>query len=220
VELLAGLSLAHEAMAAAYRAHMESSNPLVDQPTRRVLRFNLLEEEESSSWYASAVHGLSEGDHTRARAWTAHLEACLAAAGGIAGDAERAPAPANLRSAQPFVPDTTPRRDDRFRGVHAFDYPPQTVYNADGVSAEERNLALLCRRTLEMDVPEMMSSILVERRGRPWDFYRDYGRQLRDEARHAMMGTVALRHRGIDWTALPLNVGFSLRLNRHATPLE
>src|SRR5690606_35715019 len=82
VELLAGLSLAHEAMAVAYRAHMESSNPLVDQPTRRVLRFNLLEEEESASWYASAVHGLSEGDHTRARAWTAHLEACLAAAGG------------------------------------------------------------------------------------------------------------------------------------------
>ena len=65
-----------------------------------------------------------------------------------------------------------------------------------------------------------MSSILLERRDRPWDFYRDYGRQLWDEARHAMMGTVALRHRGVDWTELPLNVGFSLRLNRHAAPLE
>jgi hypothetical protein len=35
-----------------------------------------------------------------------------------------------------------------------------------------------------------------------------------------MMGTVALEARGIDWTRIPLNVGFALRLNRHATPLE
>jgi hypothetical protein len=35
-----------------------------------------------------------------------------------------------------------------------------------------------------------------------------------------MMGTVAFDQRGIDWTQLPLNVGFSLRLNLHATPQE
>jgi hypothetical protein len=71
-----------------------------------------------------------------------------------------------------------------------------------------------------MDVPEMMASIIVERTGQPWEFYLDFSRQLWDEARHAMMGTVALTARGVDWTRLPLNVGFSLRLNLHATPLE
>jgi hypothetical protein len=94
------------------------------------------------------------------------------------------------------------------------------LYNDPRVPADERNLALLAKRTLEMDVPEMMASILVERTGQPWEFYLEYSRQLWDEARHAMMGTVAFAARGVDWTVLPLNVGFSLRLNLHATPLE
>jgi hypothetical protein len=71
-----------------------------------------------------------------------------------------------------------------------------------------------------MDVPEAMASFLVERKDQPWEFYLDYSRQLWDEARHAMMGTVAFEARGVDWKDIPLNVGFSLRLNLHATPLE
>jgi hypothetical protein len=72
-----------------------------------------------------------------------------------------------------------------------------------------------------MDVPEMMASFITERTDQPWEFYRDYSRQLWDEARHAMMGTIALEARGVDWKAdVPLNVSFALRLNLHATPLE
>jgi hypothetical protein len=89
------------------------------------------------------------------------------------------------------------------------------------VPADERNLALLCKRALEMDVPEMMASFITERTNEPWEFYRDYSRQLWDEARHAMMGTVAFEARGIDWKReIPLNVSFGLRLNLHASPLE
>ena len=223
-ELVTGLAFAHDALVAAYRDHLERSNPLVDQPTRRVLRFNLIEEEEAASWFERALDALTASDASareRANAWHEHLRAYLDAAGGIAGDviADAATLPPP-RATQPYVPDTTPRRDERFTGVHQFDFPPQTVYNAPGVSAEERNLALLCRRALEMDVPETMASFMTERRDQPWDFYREYARQLWDEARHAMMGTVALTARGIDWTRLPLHVGFSLRLNRHAEPLE
>jgi hypothetical protein len=223
-ELVAGLAFAHDALVAAYRDHLDRFNPLVDQPTRRVLRFNLIEEEEAASWCERALDALIASDapaRERARTWHDHLRAYLDAAGGIAGDVvtDVAALPPS-RATQPYVPDTTPRRDDRFTGVHQFDFPPQTVYNAPGVSAEERNLALLCRRALEMDVPETMASFMAERRDQPWDFYREYARQLWDEARHAMMGTVALASRGIDWTRLPLHVGFSLRLNRHADPLE
>jgi hypothetical protein len=71
-----------------------------------------------------------------------------------------------------------------------------------------------------MDVPEMMCSFLFERKDQPWEFYLDYSRQLWDEARHAMMGTVAFEARGVDWTKIPLNIGFSLRLNLYATPQE
>jgi hypothetical protein len=114
-----------------------------------------------------------------------------------------------------------PRRDERFSGRYNFEFAPHVVYNMPDVGADERNLALLCKRTLEMDVPEMMASFMTERADEPWEFYRDYSRQLWDEARHAMMGSVALEARGIDWKReIPLNVSFALRLNLHASPLE
>ena len=114
-----------------------------------------------------------------------------------------------------------PRRDERFHGRYNFEFAPHVVYNMPGVSAEERNLALLCKRTLEMDVPEMMASFMTERANEPWPFHRDYSRQLWDEARHAMMGSVALEARGVDWKReVPWNVSFALRLNLHASARE
>lgn len=132
---------------------------------------------------------------------------------------------AAIENAQPEKPGDArepfhPRRDARFHGRYNFEFPPHVVYNMSDVPADERNLALLCKRALEMDVPEMMASFMTERDKESWDFYRDYSRQLWDEARHAMMGTVGLQARGIDWKRVPLNVSFALRLNLHATPQE
>ena len=223
-ELLAGLRLAHAALASAYRAHLGATNALVDHPSRRVLRTNLQEEDEMHAWLDAAVIAQADVEESageRASSWTRHLAAWMAAAGGVTGvEAVPTTAPPPSRVTGDVAPDTRPRRDRRFRGQHAFDFPPQAVYNAPDVPADERNLALLCRRTLEMDVPETMASFMSERRDRPWSFYREYGRQLWDEARHAMMGSVALHARGVDWTRVPLNIGFSLRLACHAEPLE
>jgi hypothetical protein len=225
LELVVGVyRVARPALLDAFRQHLAATNPLVDHPTTRVLRMASLEEEDAIAWgerAADALEAQGEGAGERASAWERHLRAYLKAARGIAGDGEpySEPLPAPRRAA-PYVPDFRPRRDGRFAGLHQFDFPPHQVYAASDVSAEERNLALLCKRALEMDVPEMMASFLWERRGRPWEFYHDYARQLWDEARHAMMGTVGLAARGIDWTRLPLNVGFSLRLNLHASALE
>jgi hypothetical protein len=125
---------------------------------------------------------------------------------------------ATVRAAPPSF---HPRRDERFHGQYHFEFPPHVVYNMPEASADERNLALLCKRTLEMDVPEMMASFMTERDDQPWEFHHDYARQLWDEARHAMMGSVALEARGVDWKGeIPLNVSFALRLNLHATPVE
>jgi hypothetical protein len=227
VELLAGsCGVVREALAAAYRQHLAESNPLVDQPTRRVLRLALADHDDALEWSRKALDSLIRRDPsaaTRADQWQRHLRAYLDAAGGIAGPAGEQTGEGSLpapRATQPFVPDFHPRRDARFAGVHHFEFPPHVVYNDPRVPADERNLALLAKRTLEMDVPEMMASILVERAGQPWEFQLDYSRQLWDEMRHAMLGTVAFEARGVDWTRLPLNVGFSLRLNLHATPLE
>ena len=225
VELLAGgYGVVRSALAEAYREHLAACNPLVDQPTARLLRAALQDHEAALTWSATALAALERHEAratARAEAWRAHLRAYLAAAGGMAGPAAapRQPLPAS-RAREPFTPDFRPRRDARFAGVHVFEFPPHVLYNDPRVPADERNLALLAKRTLEMDVPEMMASILIERADQPWEFQLDFSRQLWDEMRHAMMGTVALTARGVDWTQLPLNVGFSLRLNLHATPLE
>jgi hypothetical protein len=222
-ELLVGVyGVALPAIALAYGEHLDGSNPLVDQPTRRVVRAALAEVEEAVSWGAAALTSLGVRQHSEG--WRVHLEAYLEAAGGVASggaasaNGRRLPPP---RAAEPFVPDFHPRRDDRFEGQYNFEFPPHVVYAMPNAAPDERNLALLCKRTLEMDVPEMMASFITERANQPWAFYRDYSRQLWDEARHAMMGSVALEARGIDWKRdVPLNVSFALRLNLHATPSE
>lgn len=225
VELLAGsYGVVRAALAESYRRHLAASNPLVDQPTRRVIQRALLDHEEALAWSTATLRALAGRDAAaaaRGESWREHLLAWLTAAGGIAGPAPTpAPAVPSPRGTAPFVPDFSPRRDDRFHGLYQFEFPPHVIYNDPRVPADERNLALLAKRTLEMDVPEMMASFLVERTGQPWEFYLDYSRQLWDETRHAMMGSVAFEARGVDWTRIPLNVGFALRLNLFATPLE
>jgi hypothetical protein len=226
-ELLAGVyDVTCAALADAYREHIARTNPLVDHPTRRLLRAALVETEEALEWGRRALDVVCGADPSArhvADEWSAHLRALLDAAGGIAGDQPvRGAAPsAPLRSDSPYSPDFHPRRDERFAGSYNFEFPPHLVYNAPGLADDERNLALICKRALEMDVPEMMASFITERADQPWEFHHDYSRQLWDEARHAMMGTVALEARGIDWKReLPLNISFALRLNLHATPLE
>lgn len=226
-ELLAGVyRIAYESLAEAYREHLAMTNPLVDQPTCRVLRIALGEIDDAADWGRRALDALIAADSGAGRVaddWSAHLAAYLNAVGGISGD-QPTGTTQDIRLARAFTaqqPDFTPRRDERFRGSYNFEFPPHEVYNTPGVPADERNLALLCKRTLEMDVPEMMASFMAERQNESWEFYRDYSRQLWDEARHAMMGTVAFEARGVDWKReIPLNVGFALRLNRHAEPLE
>jgi hypothetical protein len=214
--LIAVYDVAYPALADAYREHIARTNALVDHPTRRLLRFALTETEEAIAW-----RGARDVEHEAGAEWAEHLRAYLTAAGGIAGDREGAPVEIARYAPRVTRHSFHPRRDARFHGNYNFEFPPHVVYSMPDVSAEERNLALLCKRTLEMDVPEMMASFMTERPHEPWEFYRDYSRQLWDEARHAMMGSVALEARGIDWRDdVPLNISFALRLNEHATPIE
>jgi hypothetical protein len=131
------------------------------------------------------------------------------------------------RATAPLKPDWVPKRDSRFES-HKYLFPPHWVYAQRDRPADERMLALVCKRLLEMDVPEMMASIIWRTREealaagkpKPWDYTADMCRQVWDEARHSMMGEAWLAQRGIDFTQVPLNVGFSLGLNTLATPLE
>jgi uncharacterized membrane protein YeiB len=83
-----------------------------------------------------------------------------------------------------------------------------------------KTIMLYFKRMREIDVPEMMASILNETSGKPWKYYRDMTRQLWDEARHAMMGEVGFVSMGIDWSKIPLNFTWSLGMNTLLTAKE
>lgn len=218
-KLTAVYAVLRPALLQAYRAHFDLAHPLVDHPTRRLLRTLIAEEQEAVTWGNQALEAL--GGVAQQQAWLDHLQAYLQAAGGITGESpNEAPLPASRLKA-PFTPDFFPRRDARFTQQDNFVFPPHEVSRTDGVPDDEKTLALMCKRALEMDVPEAMARMIAEQGSKSWDYYVDMCRQLWDEARHAMMGTVFLQTRGIDWrNEVALHPGFSIRLNQHMTPLE
>src|SRR5262249_48814748 len=85
---------------------------------------------------------------------------------------------------------------------------------------QPKTLMMLFKRLREVDVPEMMASIIFQTKGKPWKYYRDMSRQLWDEARHAMMGEVGFVALGVDWTKARITHNWSLRLNTECAPHE
>jgi hypothetical protein len=207
----------------ALRRHQEGTNRLVDHPSYRICRFALLEFEEMQDFGTRCVAQLvSPKRRSELDPWCGLLSGLLAQAGTLDGSAP-APGgePARLFSAAPRRFDGVPRRDERFpdpynMGVHAeaFLYDPK-------FPPEPKTLMMFYKRLREIDVPEMMASIIAETPGKPWDYYVDMTRQLWDEARHAMMGEVGFVHAGIDWGRLVrVNFTWSLALNTQLTPIE
>lgn len=225
IEVLVGIyKVIRPALLDAYRDHYHTTNPVFDYPTRRLLRIAMIDEDEAISWGKQALDALlkTDGDRTIADDWEQHLRAYLAAAGGIAGDQ---PIPKNLslparRATAPFVPELDPKRDERSGDIYNFYYRANDVYLDENADWDERVLALMYKRFHEMDVPEMMASIVLQTEGKPWEYYRDMGRQLWDEARHAMMGEVWFAKYDVDWSRYPNHVGWSMHLNLDRTPLE
>lgn len=224
-ELLTGLYRhALPALVAGMKRHLADTNPLADHPTVRLLRFALLELEEAADYGEKTVAALVSPEESAAlRDWETLLTNLLAAAGSLDG-ADEPPAGLDLtphHSARPFVYDKVPRRDDRFpdpynMGVHAeeFLYDPR-------FRSRDKTLMMYYKRLREIDVPEMMASILTETADKPWTYYKDMTRQLWDEARHAMMGEVGFATLGIDWPRLVMvNFTWSLGLNTQLQPWE
>jgi hypothetical protein len=222
-ELLVGLyEKALPALDEALKRHQTDTNPLTDAPSVRVCRFARLEVADMRDFGARSIACLIEDASRQAmRPWLTLLDQCLAAAGGLDGTAPASKeVPERRHSAKPYVYDPVPRRDDRFRdlynqGVNAESF----LYNPE-YPASAKALMMLYKRLREIDVPEMMASIIHETRGQPWGYYRDMTRQLWDEARHAMMGEVGFVALGVDWTRARITHNWSLRLNTECTPIE
>jgi hypothetical protein len=220
------------ALRAALRAHITGTNLLVDHPSFRICRFALIEVEEMCTYGATCIARLVTPEtRTELASWLTLLPQLLTAAGSLDGNTPVAPTPtshptpppvpARHFSATPYTFARAPRRDERFpdpynMGVHAEVF----LYDAQ-MPAAAKPLMMYYKRLREIDVPEMMASILAETPGKPWAYSVDMTRQLWDEARHAMMGEVGFVQAGIDWQKfVRVNFTWSLALNTQLTPAE
>jgi hypothetical protein len=222
-ELLLGLyEKALPALTFALSKHVADANPLFDAPSVRLCRIALLELGDMNAFGEQAVAALvDEKTRTAAEEWLTFLDECWSAAGGQEGTDDLSPAPLpRRRSAEPPPYDAVPKRDERFidpynAGVNAeaFLYDPR-------YPARAKTLMMFYKRLREIDVPEMMATIIHETKGKPLDYYLEMSRQLWDEARHAMMGQVGFVAHGLDWTRIPINFTWSRNLNTQLSALE
>jgi hypothetical protein len=114
-----------------------------------------------------------------------------------------------------------PKRDERFPDPFNMGVNAEVFLYDEKFPPEPKTLMMFYKRLREVDVPEMMASIITETPDKPWDYYRDMTRQLWDEARHAMMGEVGFASLDIDWPKqVMINHTWSLALNTQLKPIE
>jgi hypothetical protein len=198
------------------------TNKLFDHPTFRICRLTLVELEDVQLYGKQAVNVLvKEEAHIEFQEWIATLDRMLAAAGALDGKEKlTGENVARHFSAVPYEYDPVPKRDTRFKDPYNMGVNAEAFLFDPEVPPFPKTIMLYFKRMREIDVPEMMASILYETRGKPWEYYRDMTRQLWDEARHAMMGEVGFVAMGIDWTKIPFNFTWSLGLNTMLTAKE
>lgn len=221
-ECLAGIyGVAIPALSQALQKHLEETHLLADQPTRRVCRLARADVEEILAYGKAALACLAQ-DNPAVASFTERLNTILAAAGGMDGTAEESGTqPERVFSRNGFHFDSVPRRDERFPDPYNLGVNAEAFLYDETMPADGKVLMMFYKRLREIDVPEMMASIIIETKDKPWEYYRDMTRQLWDEARHAMMGEIGFLSLGIPWSEkVMVNHTWSLALNSQLNPLE
>ncbi len=194
----------------------QQAHPLADAPSVRIAKLMAFELADVIDFGKQATECLVD-DNCRQNmaAWTEHLRDCIASAGGLSGtDPESSDTPQPIYSGKPIAPEKEPKRDDRFQDSYNAGVNPEAFLYDPRFSARDKTLMMYYKRIREIDVPEMMATILAELTDdEPWKFHMEMSRQLWDEARHAMMGEVGFNALGIDWSNIPINFTWSRNLN-------
>lgn len=223
-ELLFGIyEKALPAVEQAMKRHLADTNLLTDHPTVRVCRFALIEIEEMIEYGKKAIPCLVDAPkREQLKTWLSLLDQCLAAAGDLHGARDKKPATvARCHSTKPYHYDPVPGRDERFPDPYNMGVNAEVFLYDEQFPPEPKVLMMYYKRLREIDVPEMMASIVTETKDKPWDYYKDMTRQIWDEARHAMMGEVGFASLGVEWPKLVMvNHTWSLGLNTQLKPWE
>ena len=212
--------IAFPALKTALEKYVTEIHPLADAPSVRIAKIALMDLGEITAYGEAACAALLPAG--RDRQWSDLLGICLATAGGLDGSSGAIDRePTRWFSSKPYQYDGTPNRDDRFPDPYNMGVNAEQFLYDETKPPELKVLMMFYKRLREIDVPEMMSGILTETKGKPWKYYQDMTRQLWDEARHAMMGEVGFASEGIDWPRyVMINSTWSRQLNLTLKPKE
>lgn len=226
--LLAVYSLWVPRLLASVQQTIEATHPLADAPTVRTLRWLAFELKDVEKFGEDAIAAANRpelldqllepeqrANESMADQWLAYISQCLDAAGDIDGSQPRVPMPDRKNGSMGERRSSNePKRDRRFQDKYNAGVNPEAFLYDEQYSPRAKTLMVFYKRLRELDVPEMMATILKDLRNEePWEFHYEMTRQLWDEARHAMMGEVGFVSLGLDWTKIPINFTWSRNLN-------
>ncbi len=204
-ELVLGLyEVVKPALLATYERHMHETQQVADQPTIRILRQACWDLEEQLRWGKQAITELVDeaGKRAEATEFKEKIHELMSAAGGVSGREEQAASVSlrRWRSQNAFSLPMQAIRDERFPGtIH---YRAGAAEYA-GSRVEETLYWFMRIRQEEMEVSELLGSVIWQNQDQPWEWTADVARHLWDETRHALLGQAALEAEGIDWMSYP-----------------
>lgn len=197
---------------AALQRYAEETNPLVDQPTIRLIRHHLLDIDEQLAFGQSVLAAITPTEAAELEAWRTHLQHYLAAAGDIDGTS----------TPRPTFELPIPRNQGEYRLPHSFARDERfttTLPKLNPFDEAETREALLSKmwvRSQEMTAAELCATVLFEWDDLPYEGCLDIARHCWDETRHSLFGQAALEAEGIPLSNLASWVGYA----KHTMPVS
>jgi len=193
----------------AYRAalvrYKAATNPLVDQPTVRLIRHILLDLDDQLAFGQSVLAAIATDARQATTAWQTHLQSYLAAAGDIDGTATPLATTAlpSPRSNGDYRIPNSYARDSRFNTT----LPKRNPF--DSATERQALLSKMWVRSQEMTAAELCATVLFEWEDLPYAGYVDLARHCWDETRHSLFGQAALEGEAIPLSTLPSWIGYA-----------
>jgi hypothetical protein len=183
--------------------HAAETQPLVDQPTTRVLGIiqnDLRQQIELGK--ALIREFVNASARRKTEPYLQRLRSLIDEVGGIDGAGEVGEStPKRWRSVKPYALPLKCARPDDF-GPRVYTRQPGCL-DPNVSDAENAQRELMRARQEEMIAAELVAGVLYSQPNMPWEFYRSLARHMWDEVRHSAFGQVALESHGINWRPCP-----------------
>jgi hypothetical protein len=178
----------------AYHAYLERADELNDAPSIYQINHILIDEQEQLATIAPVLAGLPPEEVAAAQPWVDHLQAHLAAIGGLAGDGPRGDVPTTPGYADrpPYEVPTRAVRDPRFSPA-VVESPTRPA-----TTQRERQVWYAIDHANEVWAAEVPGAFMWVYRDMPWNFYTDVARWSYDEMRHSLSGVRRLTAWGFE----------------------